>query len=234
MSLDDLAATANREHELCEASSRTTLSHALAAGRALILARGRVEPGEWQRWLTGNFKGNIDVARLYLRLATYEDELAPDMGITEAKRFLSGKEAANPTDRPSLYPSETRKAAIALAKQDVPLAEIAKHVAAPPNTVRYWIDPAHQGERIRSTAARARKAREALRREERQKEIRKAVRQAGKALSEAYSMAERMQGVLAQALGEANGQEARDALTEAIRLHHKTRDEIVRALGVSP
>jgi hypothetical protein len=231
LSLEDLAARANHEHELCEAVSLAALNHAILAGEALTKARERVEPGEWQRWLAKNFAGHMDAARLYVRLATYREQFTPDMSISEAKRLVTGMPVAVSKGSHSPYGTDVRETARTLVKQGVAVAEVARHVEVPEGTIRYWTDP-NQKERLRKSMERAQRAREALRKQERDKQIRRAVRQAGAALSEAYAMAERMQDVLAQAEREATSVEGRAALQRAGEHHRRMRDEIVRALGV--
>lgn len=236
LSLDDLAATANREHLLCENMARTTLTHALAAGAALTAARALVEPGEWQRWLATNFTGHIDVARNYIRLHVHRDKIPPGAGIDAARKALAGMAPSQPLGSgPRRVTDEQLEIARSLAAQDVPTAQIARHLGKPQSTVAYWVDAdarTKAADRARLDRQKREKEREALAKVERDKAVRKAVRKAGAALGEAYSMSARMAKVLAQAEAEATTDEARAALADATGHYHRMSDAITRALGV--
>lgn len=229
--LAELAATANREHELCEASERTTLRHAIAAGKALIACREHAAMGgNWQRWLALNFRGSIDTARTYVRLAAHEASLdvGEEIGITEARRLIAGLPDAHPRARQSLYPPEIRAEAVALARE-IPVTHAAEKLGIPHTTLRYWCDP--KAGQVAVEKHRAERA--ALKQVERDKAIGRAVRKAGQALAESYSLSNRMDGVLNQALSEATDDAVKADLLEAIRLRNKMADAIVRALGVA-
>jgi hypothetical protein len=237
LSLDELAATANREHAACESSERSTLRHALAAGAALTAARDHVEPGQWQRWLAANFAGNIDNARTYIRLHVHRDAIPEGVGIDQARRSLAGLAPSQPLGSGARRVTDEQLEVVrALKAQEVPVTQIARHLGKPTSTVQYWADGHARDKasvRARAVSERRAKERAALVKVEREKAIRAAVRKAGAALSEAYSMQARMAKVLAQAEAEATTDEARAALAEATGHYHKMSDAIVRALGVS-
>lgn len=234
VSLEELAATANREHELCEQQSREALTHGLAAGRALLLARDTVEPGAWFKWLGANFNGAQRTATAYMRFATYSEHLKPSMTFADAQEAVSGLPDIRPRGGPLQYEEELRQTALALLKDtDLTQREIGDRLGVSQSSIAVWKNPAKRRALNRASRKRRREAAEALARVESEREIKRAVRKAGAALAEAYSMAERMSRVLDQALNEAAVDEAREALTEAVRLRNLMRDEIVRALGAS-
>lgn len=233
-SLDDLAATANREHELCEAASRSALEHAIAAGEALRAVRAVVGAGGWLAWLAENFAGSRTTANHYIRFATHREHLGSGMAIGEAREALRGLPDSSPRGLPCPDPTAQQEAVFLVREHHLSMSEAARRVGVHPSTVRKWVDPAAIKRRNAAAGRRRRAATAALAKVEREKAIRAAVRKAGAALSEAYSMSARMAKVLAQAEAEAATDEARVALAEATGHYHRMSDAITRALGVSP
>ncbi len=231
-SLDDLAATANREHALCESSVRAALEHGLAAGEALRQAQNAVAPGEWVAWLAENFASTRRTAATYMRLAAYRDAIPADASTLTIARAAIADLPSLKHGRAHGSPEKVSEAR-ALHAADVPIPEIARRLEANKSTVWVWVNPLRHAQHNANARKRARAARDALRRQEREREIGAAVRRAGAALSEAYSMSARMGKVLAQAEAEATTDDTRAALEDATSHYHKMSDAIVRALGVS-
>jgi transposase len=226
--LDTLAETANREHHLALAAASTFLTHAINVGQALIAARNQIPQGGWESWLRKRWDGgSLKTARAYIRIARHHGQL-PEGEATSIKAALRLLEGA-PGPQDSTDPAK-REAVIRLRRSGASIREVAERLEIPKTTVGNWSNPAA----VRRRREEDKRVRAAVRAERQARELKRAVRKAGAALSEAYAMAERMQGVLAQAIAEAESVEARRALEEATRLHHRTRDEIVRALVVSP
>lgn len=232
-SLDALASTANREHELCESATQAAYAHALRAGDALLAARKQLEPGEWMGWLLGNFNGSQSAASNYMRIATYKDRVQPGMGVKAAVAALRGLPDVTPTGPPRLYDDSTRTAAVTAIEGGATYEDVARRVGVSASTIYGWKHPHKRREQKARAIAQRRAAAAALAKAERDKAIRSAVRKAGAALAEAYSMTARMSGVLTQAEQEATSEEARAALEDARTHYHKMSDAIVRALGVS-
>ncbi len=234
-SLDDLAATANREHAACEGAAQTALGHAIACGEALLIARKQFgSPTNWRKWAEATLTVTYRATGSYMRLATYRDELDEDMQVNEALRLLAGKPDIAPRGRPAVIPAERREAALRLvADEGLNASEAAREVGVSRATILRWVDPESHKAQSRRDQRRARAARLALREAEREKTIRAAVRKAGAGLAEAYSMAARLNDVLAQAEREAVSDEAREALQDARAHYHRMSDAITRALGVS-
>lgn len=67
--LDELAATINREHQLVLEGVSGVIEHAIRAGEALVEVRARVLWGEWMPWLEKNFPYSLPTAYRYIRCA---------------------------------------------------------------------------------------------------------------------------------------------------------------------
>lgn len=76
LSLDDLAAEANREHALCREAAYSMVRHAVAAGQALNEAKAEVNHGDWLPWLEAKFDGSERTARLYMYLDSNRQRIA--------------------------------------------------------------------------------------------------------------------------------------------------------------
>lgn len=238
--LDELAATINREHEAVVGALESALVHAIRAGEALMLAQRACPSGSWLRWIHENFGGRQAVANGYMRLAENKDAIyarfGPEATQKEALLYLRGlpRNGAWATSR--RLPEGLREEVLRLHAEGMANVTIARLLDLYPSTVARWINPdlaRRDYENRKRKAAERRAAQEALRQKEREQAIKRAVRKAGVATQEAWTMAERMQDVLAQAQRETEDREARRALSKAGEHHRKMRDEIVRALGVS-
>lgn len=237
--LEELAATANREHALALEAGASMLHHAIRVGEALLLVRERCSYGEWRPWIDANLDIGYAQTSTYMRVARYKDKVlsGPAANITEARRFLltapgapSGNDAGS-----TRMPAWVREEAQRMADEGVSKYVIADELGVSVTTVYRWTDPTfldRNNRKMREAAARRRAADRALREAERAVEIKRAVRKAGAATAEAWSMAERFQDVIAQAHDETQDSEARAALARAGEHYRKMRDEIVRALGV--
>lgn len=74
--LEELVATAHREHTFAVRAGLQAVEHAIAAGDALLLARDKVERGKWDEWLRTNFpEWSTTTSRIYMRLARHKDHL---------------------------------------------------------------------------------------------------------------------------------------------------------------
>lgn len=70
---DDLAETANREHEQAIGAATAMVRHALNAGDALLAAKAQTAPGQWTRWLASRFVASPETANVYMALAHHRD-----------------------------------------------------------------------------------------------------------------------------------------------------------------
>ena len=75
-SLADLAARISAEHDAVGAAMKRGVQHGIAAGHLLNEAKALVEHGEWLPWLRDHCQIPESTARLYMRLARHESEIA--------------------------------------------------------------------------------------------------------------------------------------------------------------
>jgi len=224
--LDELAATVQREHEACHAAAQTTLAHAVRAGEALLQARELLLPtGMWVLWLERHFPKVKSQAYAYMRIATYKHRIPDGCGIAAADKLVQGLSAIDGGPGRARVADVTKEEAHRLREQGASYKQIAKQLGASVSTVHYWFN---DGTRLQKD----KRARRALKKQEQERALKRAVNKTGGALSEAYSLAERMDDVLGQAHREAAESEARRELARAHEFHRAMRDSIVRALGV--
>ncbi len=221
-SLDDLAATANREAALAIAAMRATLEHALACGEALLAAREQVPAGEWSAWLAKNFLKADTTAHRFMRVAMHRDQIPTNVStITAAEQALRGLPRSN--GRVWCTDADT----VALALRDyhaggMTLDQVGERYGVTGSTVHYWLNR-------KKRLSRDKAGRDALRQRERDASIRRI----GGSVAEGYSMVRRTAQVLDRAADEATMPEVRQALSRALAKLHAVEDEIVLALGVA-
>lgn len=97
--LAELADVIAVEHRQAEKAARKALDHALAAGDALLEAKGCVAHGEWAHWLSQHVPAiSGRTAQLYMKLARHRDELNPqrvaDLSLRQAERLVRRRVAA--------------------------------------------------------------------------------------------------------------------------------------------
>jgi hypothetical protein len=98
-----LAAEIRAEHEAAAAALKASLQHGLAAGRALIEAKGLLKHGQWLPWLREHCSVSERSAQDFMRLARHAPELeaksaagAADLSVRGALELLSPP----PPDKP--------------------------------------------------------------------------------------------------------------------------------------
>ncbi len=131
--LQDLAATANREHDAVGSAMREGLGHALAAGAALTEAKHRVE-GPWREWCETNLDFHHTTASWYVRIYTYRDELeaAGANSFKGAMRVLRQGEHSTRLSTPEV------KRVYALLAAGVPQTEIARKVGRSKQAINHY------------------------------------------------------------------------------------------------
>lgn len=240
--LEELAATINREHAQVQEAVKDAVRHAVIAGEALLQVREQFPGVGWTGWAAENVDLTDWTIKTYIRLARYKDIVlnTPEIStITQARSLIAGLPPAVPrlTGNDGLgYGPEIKAQAKALRSDGLTFEAIAETLGIGITAVRDWTQPGYQEarrSREERRKKRRRQERRALAETEREEAIKTAVRKAGGAKAEAYAMAERFQDVIAQAHREAANREERQALSRAGEYHRKMRDEIVRALGVS-
>jgi hypothetical protein len=70
LSEKELVNLANGYHrQFCGSLRKAMVDHARLAGAALVQLKTRHKRGSWEDWLRNNFKGSLETARLYMRVA---------------------------------------------------------------------------------------------------------------------------------------------------------------------
>lgn len=176
--LDELAATIRREHDLVLGAGVSIIQHAVLAGDALLAARAQVPRGQWLVWLDTNWEHeSYAMAAYYMRIARSKAKVMDAAGIKEAIKRLAGQSRV--FDLPTApYASEIRE----LRAEGVPVKRIAAAVGISPSAVYgHLLSPEERRARKRVNTARAkakraeRKAAEkALERQQRDAAMKKA------------------------------------------------------------
>jgi transcriptional regulator with XRE-family HTH domain len=232
--LDELARTANREHEAAIGAVGEALAHALLAGEALLAAREMVPKDSWIEWVTENFtSGGYHTAYNYMRLAKSRTLLEEHnvAAVMEGIRLLRQlRVPAMP-----LLPHPDKAEGLRLRKAGKTQQEVAALLGVDQSTVSNWERTKSPESRRRASErrARAREAEKALKAQRREQAIKKALVTKGQAVNEVYRMLSRMDQLLGQARVDAETREERAAINEAHTARNKMMDAIVRALGVS-
>jgi transposase-like protein len=233
--LDALAETANREHQLVLQAGEAMVGHAIGAGEALLAAREEIVDGDWQPWIEENFVGCLSTAHNYMRVAIHKDAVQGLPSMRQALTSITGQAGLVKGRRP-IYPAEIVEEAKALHEEGAGINEIAREFGASNDTVLKWVDPEYRERRKRAQRESAKRTREEKNRERAKREqtrLRKVAREKGGGIAEAYSLACRMEDQIGRAEREASNREAKAALAAAGAHFRNMRDEIVRALGVS-
>jgi hypothetical protein len=90
-----LAGRINAEHVAVEASFRTALAHAKAAGELLLQAKSQCRHGGWLPWLKANVPFSERTAQAYMRVAEHWGELeikaqpVADLSFRDALQLLA-------------------------------------------------------------------------------------------------------------------------------------------------
>lgn len=238
---EDLARRIKYEHTQVLAAFDDALSHAVAAGEALLAARQSVAPEQWVRWVAEATGLSKSTTQVYARLALYKHLLPQGVSITDANRvYLRGLPAiANPNEQRAT-PEATQAEIARLHAEGVPVTDIAPMLSVSIDTVRRTVDPEARRRWIESkrrSRARRRAARDALaakaREEEeakRQQELAELVRVSKGATAEAYALLRRAVAQIDKALKSSDDDELRRTLSEALLFAYRSEDAVVSAL----
>lgn len=232
LSLDDLSARANAEHDATQQVMTYVVEHGLNVGRALLEARSRhVGASTWCKWMDENLSFPRGVASLYMRMVVYEDELRSAgvmSGQKQIRRVLRGlPPLPRVTDTRTLDPSLADEAKHLIAS-GATQAEVARLLEVSQDTVKRWTSPSYSKKRA-AARQRQRKRAEAAARALAEKEKAAAIRKAGGNISTAYGYVRKAAAELDAALGNATSPEVRTALRAALAGVHKAEDEIGKA-----
>lgn len=182
--LDELAEIANREHAAAVEDAHSALQHALASGAAIWEAHERFagDGPRWNAWVAANLRMSVSYVELWERYFVYRDVLPREAAepfrdargnlqqpsFKRVRVYLAGLPPIRHRGRPGA-PPEVRDEAIALHKSGLSAREIASLLGFNKTTIQKWVSPeaarkarAHS----RRSAAKARAARQALRRQQ--------------------------------------------------------------------
>lgn len=232
--LQELATTANREHEAAEGAAESWLDHAVRAGQALLAAQERVPGGEWGSWLEANFAASRWQASRYARAALYEAALQ-QAGVSTGAQVQAVLAGLPPVRESGWYVKreDARELAISLRAAGMMHREIAKAVGVHVRTVQDWVTPGAAERRAEATARRQRARRTDAARK-RQALLDREVRKRGGDAAEAYSLLRRAAQRLDRAIVALDPGEQRGELNKAYRKVTSAEGDVVRALGIAP
>src|SRR5262245_14396116 len=96
--LDALAKEVRKQLQASAAAAQNFLEHALAAGDALIRAKGQVKHGDWLKWLK-SCDLSADTAERYMKLARHRAELnsarVRNLSLSAALKLIGRRPPAN-------------------------------------------------------------------------------------------------------------------------------------------
>jgi hypothetical protein len=223
--LDTLAETANREHELVLEAGTAMVAHAIKAGEALLKAKELVGHGGWEHWLVENIADkSLTTPRLYMRLARHRDQVlaAGPASLNVAQKLLIG-------GADSRVDQDRKDDARRLRKQGRTYQQIADELGCTRDSAYRWCNPKAEERARRRHQMQSMAGRRALNRQKRER----AVRKAGGALAEAYSLIRKTLEALEQAETETQKREQRAHISSAMHRLYNAEDEIVKAVGLS-
>lgn len=240
--LDNLAATINREHAQAQEAVADAVRHAIVAGEALLRVREQVPPVDWAQWAAANIALNDWTVKTYMRMARYKELVlkTPEIStLSQARALLVGLPPAVPRmtrDDGLGYSTEVKEQAVDLRSEGLPFEVVAETLGLPVHTVRVWTQPGYQKARRESEDRRRKRRRQeakALAERERMETIKKALVKEGQAFNEVWTMLLRMDDLLGQARGETEDREKREAIRQMHELRDKMRDMAFSYLGVA-
>lgn len=159
--LDLLAATVEREHFEVAKAIALALSHALAAGDALLSAQGELKnEASFERWVEARGL-HYRTAQKYMRLALYREQLEAlpefnDLTMTRANLYLRGlPKRTSRGQEQELLVAEIHR----LHGEGMALREIGRALGCSTNAARYHVDSAYREQKNKRDAARLGKIR---------------------------------------------------------------------------
>lgn len=232
MTLDELAAEANREYMRGAEAANHALYYWMRSGEILLTVKDRLLPSDWIQWLETQWNASVSWGQFCVRLATYKDEVEASgtKSVREAKQLMAGlppvaaKRGLDETPHLKRQAQELKEAG--WSRRSI-AEELGKH----PSTISKWLNPQtyEKAKRANRDYARRRKAADRLLHKERNaKEIAKRK----DPVSDAYSMIRKLTQVVDQGKAEVQDREGKEALRRAEDLLHQADAAIVRALGL--
>lgn len=236
LNLSQLASTANAEYKLTLASAQSAVLHAIRCGEALHRAKELIPLGGWTEWVKANLDITRDQATTYIRLYTYRDELLQPGGPTrlqDARDYLTALQVPVLTGshffRREMTSDQVDRAR-RLREDGGSWQAVALAVGVSTDMIRRRLDPVYRQQRKkikRENKAKARKAHDALEREERDRTI-KAMEGL---VPEAYGYVRRLAQTIDRSM-EQGTPEQRVLLASALREVHAVEAKLVNVLQI--
>jgi hypothetical protein len=232
-----LATTINREHGLAYRAALDALEHAILCGEALIEARETVPDGRWGKWVKDNLDMPYPNVNRYVRIATYRDHLLSaenrPQSIQGAITYLRDVGApAIGTGRNGRRPTFDVDEAKRLKQQGLTNKDIGSALGVSDVAVWRQLTPGATARAV-AISNRLRTQRRAEQRALREQERAKQVARVGGSPADAYALLRKTAIALDRALDEADTDEMRKTLRDALTYTHRAEDAIMRALGVA-
>lgn len=225
--LGDLARRISTEHQDVERSISNAVAHAIQAGLLLLEVREIVGQQEWPKWIERNLPLSTYMAKTYVRLAVYRDQIEPcHLSPSAAVRSIAGLPEIEHGGQWARRPDEEKEEARRLYAQGETKKSIAAMFGVAETTAASWVDPDvanRRRDRKRQAHKRARAIRKALEEQRKREERERLAHQRGGNLGKAYDLVRKLHPIVDAAISEGLTLEAR-AL--AVRLE----DEIFKAL----
>lgn len=223
--LDELAATANREHGLAIGAAMDAVSHAIRAGEALLAAREQVPMGDWSDWLAANFIATQQTAQRYCRVARHKGAILE----SEAPTLEDGLALLRHVEPERRHSDATRRRVREVFEAGNSIRATAVIVGISRTAAARILNPEASRRHEIEQGRRREAARKALKREQRAK----AAKAVGGDIGEAYSLVRRLADTLDGAAAREGDIEARTAIAKALHSLYRVEDQIVRAIGTS-
>lgn len=224
--LAELAATANREHNLARQAHDSFLQHAISAGHALIAARRQVPSGGWTTWVTRHFKASRATACKYVKLAEHEALVLEETGSTNAS-ITRAYAVLPPGGQSWKYDKTIHDQAIKMRKDGATYKAIADELGISKSVAVKWNRPGAYAIYVRKADS-SRQVRATLRRTDAETRI----KQKGGTTAHAYASVRRAAQDLDRAITDVTDTSARKYLTEALARLYTAEDLIVKAVGI--
>lgn len=139
--LDELAETVKREHDLCLEAALSSVTHAIRAGEALLAAKERVPRGTWERWVDETCPAVSRMAKPYMRLAAYKAMIpAETRTAVDALAYLRGLPAFDGSG-PAQHPPEIRDEALRLIDDGFSQRQVSQMLGISRKCIRRWLSP---------------------------------------------------------------------------------------------
>lgn len=230
LSVDELAAAANAEHEATRLSHAEAVDHAIRCGEALNELRFRITKSEWAEWARTHIHVSAFQLGVYMRLARHK-ELIRQHEVTSIKQGARLLARAGATVMPARTDPVLRAEAERLRGEGYTFSAIGRELGVSPATARMLVRDI--GEDMREKSRRAQKRRQVAQAAKNAERRRLARTKGGPNLSAAYEHVRKALERLEAATLDEQDKAARQAISTAMHRIYEGEDAIIRAIGTS-